>query len=64
MPARLTSSRVLGTLRAGHGAVSQASGVADWLTRRLGAEPGAGISDGTLKPLRISLLRLSSHRSL
>lgn len=64
LPARsphLSSARVLGTLRADHGAVSQASSVADWLTRRLGAEPGAGIPDRTLKLFSSGSLSSASH---
>lgn len=56
---RFTSARVLGTPRAGRGAVNHDGGAADWLRRRRGVGQGAGISpDGTLKicslPLRIS----------
>lgn len=47
--ARLTSARVLGTPRAGRGAVSHVGGTADWLRRRLGEGQGSGIPDGTLK---------------
>lgn len=38
LDARLTSARVLGTPRAGRGAVSHGGGAADWLRRR----PGGG----------------------
>lgn len=43
--ARLTSARVLGTRRAGRGAVSHVGGAADWLRPRRGVGQGAGISD-------------------
>lgn len=49
--ARLTSARVLGTPRAGRGAVNHGGGGADWLRRRRGVGQGAGIPDGDLEDL-------------
>lgn len=46
--ARLAPALVLGTRQAGPGAVSQASGVADWLRRRRGAGLALASLRGTL----------------